>query len=170
MARIVLNVAEDKFDNASGGDFPLIPAGKYLANVFAAEDAECQSANNKGKPQVKVQFKLQDGQGYDNRRLFKTFNFFGDNPFDTINFLKALGFDYTQISVEGIDTDDLMGMELEVTVKHRKKMSKESGYKTPVEPEEFMEEVSGFRSADAAATAGAAKASAGKGGKKTYNL
>lgn len=166
MARITLNVAQDKFDNASGGDFPLIKAGKYLANVFAAETAECQSANNKGKPQVKVQFKIQDGQGFDNRRLFKTFNFFGDNPFDTINFLKALGFDYTQISVEGIDTDDLLGKELEITVKHRKKMSKESGYKTPVEPEEFMEEVSGYRNPDAAATASKGKAVASANGSK----
>lgn len=165
--RITLNVAQDKFDNASGGDFPLIPAGKYKANVFAAEAAECQSTNNKGKPQVKVQFKLQDGQGQDNRRLFKTFNFFGDNPFDTINFLKALGFDYTQIAVEGIDTEDLLGEELEITVKHRKKMSKESGYKKPVEPEEFMEEVSGYRSMDAASTAGKGKTLAGAGGKFT---
>ena len=181
MGRITLNIAQETFESASDrSDFPLVPAGKYKVNVYEASEAECQSENNKGKPQIKVQFKIQDGETapdgteQGNRRLFKTFNFFGEKPFDTINFLKAIGTSYEEAATDGIDPDDLNGLELEVTVKHRQRMDKDSGWKKPLLGDDgkpvMQEEVSGFRSADAAATAGAAKATAGKGGKKTYSL
>lgn len=169
MARITLNVAQEKYDDATGGGFEPIPPGKYTAEVFSVEDKECQSPANKGKPQMNVQFKIVEGQPHANRRVFKLFNLFGDNPFDAINFLKALGIPYDSSTGFDFDTDDLHGETLQITVAHEEKKTKESKYKESFNPPQFREKITSYRSLDSVEVSTTAKTNAGgkaTGGKR----
>lgn len=157
MARLSLNVDQETFDGAS---FSLVPAGRHRVIIFDVKLDEVKTGENKGKPRLKFQFKIADGEPGANRRLFHDVNAFNtekSKPFDLISIGRAIGLDKDAIA--DIDTDDWLGQELFVTVTHKEKKTKESGYKDSFVPAEFREECKGFRSVDSAeASATAAEA------------
>jgi hypothetical protein len=170
MARIALNVSQETFDSAENRDFAPVPVGWHTVNIFEVTNKlSSAQAKNPGQPQLNVQFKIADGHDHANRRLFKLFNLFGETPFDTINFFKALG--YTLEEVKSLDTDDLLGKELQVRVAHEVKQIKgEDGrYAKPADPKDYTyrENVNGFRSTEAGDTASTAKVAAGGTAKAT---
>lgn len=167
---VTLNLTiDDETFNSTG--FSLVPEGKHKVSIFAAEvkyiDNPASAYN--GKPRINFTFQILPGEENEKRRLFYGANAFPitsskDNkvhpPYDLISIGKAIGLSKEQI--ESIDLDEWLGGELELTVVHKPKMSKESKYKEPI-PGEFREEVKNFRSLEAASTA----ASAAKGGKSS---
>jgi hypothetical protein len=171
MARITLNVAQETFESAENKTgFDPVPKGWYRCNVFEVKAKESgPNSKNPGSPQINVQFKIQDGEeaadGSDtkvaNRRGFKLFNLYGDTPFDTINFFKALGYSYEQIKEEGVDTDDLEGEELEVYFGTRVKQIKNASGKYVNDPDgEKENNLTGFRAIGAGEVAKQAKTAA----------
>jgi hypothetical protein len=168
MARITLNVSEETFTSAENKTgFDPVPKGWYPVNVFEVKAKESgPNSKNPGSPQINVQFKIQDGSEatdgtkVGNRRGFKLFNLYGETPFDTINFFKALGYSYEQIKEEGIDTDDLEGEELEVYFAVVPKQIKQ-GNKYVNDPDgEKTNEIRGFRSIGSGEVAKQAKTAA----------
>lgn len=171
MARLSLNVDQETFDTA-GRSFEPVPAGSYTVTVFAISEDAVKSGDNKGKLRLKFQFRIADGEespngtNQGNRRLFSDINAFeGTNkegkatpPYDLVAIGKALGVSAEELS--DIDTDDWLGEELQVTVKHVKKQEKVGEKWQDIEPAEFKEKVTGYRSLDSVATSVAASASA----------
>jgi hypothetical protein len=177
MARISLNIDQETFDSTNT-DFAPVPEGKYKVTVFEVTDGEVKTGPNKGKQRINVQFRIADGElapdgsKQGNRRLFAGINTFkgrsqktGEEtlPFDLVGIVKALGGNADDL--ENLDTDDWLGEELEVTVVHEEKMTKESGYTESYEPARFREVVKGYRSLHAAETAAVSSATVKAGGK-----
>lgn len=162
MARITLNVAQDVVESATGGGFDPVPKGKHTVTVFEVKNqVSSAQAKTPGAPQINVQFRIADGHPHANRRVFKLFNCYGEKPYDTINFFKALGYDYEEITQTGIDTDDLLGRELQITIDHEEKKTKESGYKESFDPKEYRERITGYRNLESVEVSGQAKVAAG---------
>jgi len=172
MARISLNVDQETIDSA-GRTFEPVPAGTYTVSVFSITEDTVKShdGGNFGKPRLKFQFRIADGEEaadgskQGNRRLFADINNFpGKNKegketpsFDLVAIGKAFGAN-TPEQLADIDTDDWLGEELLVTVTHRRKQHKVGEKWVDIEPAEFREQVRGFRSLDSANTSAAATA------------
>lgn len=165
MARLSLNVDQDTFE---GTGFDLIPAGRHKVTIFDIKIEEVKAEGpNKGKPRMRFQFKIVDGEPLANRRLFHDANAFEGTtkdgkpfpPYDIIGIGKAIGLSQDQIN--DIDTDDWLGGELFVTVAHEEKMTKESNYKEPFNPKEYREKLKGWRSTASVTTSVGAAATAG---------
>ena len=126
-----------------------------------------QEGPNKGKPRLNFQFRIQDGENapdgthQGNRRLFANLNAFDtvnkkdptkkNPPFDVMAIGKAIGL--TAQQCREIDTDEWVGEELEVTVRHVRKQHLVNGKYENIEPAEYREDLRAFRSIDAAETA-----------------
>ena len=71
---------DDTYDPTTAGGnnrFAALAAGKYVASVFEAELGEYgPKSGNKGRPFVKVQFRIEDGQTGANRRIFQNIGIF----------------------------------------------------------------------------------------------
>lgn len=181
--RIQLNIDQETFENTNT-EFTPVPEGEYKVTVFDVKSGEVQSGDNKGKPRLNVQFRIQDGETsvdgkkQGNRRVFSGINaFYGTSkkdgkptpPFDVIAIAKALGQSAEDLS--DLDTDDWLGEELIVRVAHEEKKTKESNYKESFNPPQFREVVKSYRSIDSAAKSATAKATVNAGtGKKSYSL
>lgn len=166
MARISLNIDDEAFETA-GRNFDPVPAGKYKVNIYEMTIGEVKSGENKGKPRLNFQFRIQEGENapdgshQGNRRLFANLNAFEtpnkkdpskiNQPFDVMAIGKAIGL--TAQQVRDIDTDEWVGEELEVTVRHVRKQHLVDGKYVDIEPAEYREECRAFRSIGAAETA-----------------
>ena len=175
MARIALNVDQETLDSA-GRSFEPVPAGPYTVTVFSITDDVVKNGDNKGKPRLKFQFRIADGEeapdgtNQGNRRLFADVNAFeGKNqktgaatpPYDLLAIAKALGTSAEELA--DLDTDDWLQEELQVTVGHKKKQHQVNGAWVNIEPAEWREVVRGYRSLASVQTSVAASAAvAGK--------
>ena len=185
MARLSLNVDQETLDGA-GRQFEPVPAGPYTVTVFSITEDKVKSGDNAGKPRLKFQFRIADGETapdgskQGNRRLFADMNAFegvsqktGEPtpPYDLLAIAKALGVSAEDLA--DIDTDDWLGEELQVTVAHKPKQKQNEQTKKweDIEPKEYREVIRGYRSlasvntsvaANAAAAGKAPSASAGK--------
>lgn len=175
--RLSLNVDQETFDSA-GATFEPVPAGSYKVNIYEITSGEVKSGDNKGKPRLNFQFRIQDGETspdgkkQGNRRLFAGINAFAGKsrkdgsevpPFDLIAIGKAIGLSAEELS--DADTAEWQGEALEVRVVHEEKMTKESNYKEPFKPAQYREVVKGYRSIEAAETASSASATVKSAGK-----
>lgn len=183
MARLTLNVDKADFESAGRSFDPVLP-GDYKVTIFAITPDEVKTGDNKGKPRLKFQFRIADGEVdsngtiQTNRRLFSDVNAFegttkdgkASPPYDLLAIGKAVGVSSEEFA--DCDTDDWLGEELQVTVKWTPKQRKDETLNKWVDivPTEYKEQVRGFRSLEsvaesAAATArvtgGAAKAATG---------
>lgn len=166
MARLTLNIDAETIESTNT-TFEPVPTGKYKVSVYEVELQEVKTGENKGKPRLNFQFRIQDGEtspegkNQGNRRLFHGANAFKSKnkkdpskenlPYDLIGIGKAIGLTSEQIN--NIDTDEWLGKELEVEVTHREQMTKESNYKESYNPKRYSESLRSFRSLDAATTA-----------------
>lgn len=177
MARIALNVDQETLDGA-GRQFEPVPAGPYNVTVFAIGEDVVKNGDNTGKPRLRFQFRIADGETapdgskQGNRRLFADVNAFTGKsaktgeptpPYDLLAIAKALG-----VSAEALadtDTDEWLGEELQVTVGHRRKQTQNPDTKKweNIEPAEWREEIKSYRSLASVSTSVAASAAvAGK--------
>lgn len=184
MVRLSLNVSQSDFDTA-GLQFEPVPTGDYAASIYEIGAGEVKNGPNAGKPRLKFQFRIVDGETapdgskQGNRRLFADINAFeGKNSktgeptpaYDLIAIGKAIGLSPEEI--QNFDSDDWLGQELRVTVTHRRKQHQVGGQWVDIEPAEFREQVRGFRSLESVAVSAAAGATAkaATGAKKTFSL
>lgn len=186
MVRLTLNVDETTYEDA-GKAFELVPTGRHKVTIFDIKEDSVKTGDNAGKPRLKFQFKIADGEPHANRRLFNDVNAFEGKSktdgspvpmYDLIAIGKAIGLSVDQ--VKDFDSDEWLGEELYVTVSHEEKKTKESNYKESYNPPEYREKVKGFRSTasvttsvGAAATAGGAttaKAATGSKAKAKFTL
>lgn len=65
-------------DSGGGTRFNALPAGSYAASVYEVTAGEYKNGNNKGRPNIRVQFKILDGQTGANRRIFQTIGIFDE--------------------------------------------------------------------------------------------
>ena len=77
MARTVNLSGKDVKKSENTGFAPL-PAGKYNVTVFDLDEGEYKNGVNKGRPFLKLQLRISDGQKGANRRLFVNV---GDFPY-----------------------------------------------------------------------------------------
>jgi hypothetical protein len=171
MARLSLNVDQETFDSA-GRSFDPVPVGRYKVTIFSIGDAVVGgTGDNAGKPRLKFQFRIVDGEvaadgsRQGNRRLFSDINAFeGVNqktkeptpPYDLVAIGKALGYDTE--ALKDVDTDDWLGEELYVDVTWEEKKTKESNYKESFSPKQYREKVRGYRSLASVETSATATA------------
>lgn len=171
-----LNVTESDYENSGNVDNTPVPTGKYVVTIFDVEAGEVASGPNEGKPRLNFQFRIADGQvspdgrNQGNRRLFWGINAFKSKSkktgellpmFDLISLGKAIGLTVEQIN--SFDSDEWLGEELEVTVAHEEKKTKESGYKESFNPKEYRAVVKNPKSLKAPSSAPAAKATKATG-------
>lgn len=164
MVRLSLNVDQETYDSA-GRTFDPVPVGRYRVSVFEIKEDVVKQGDNKGKPRLKFQFRIADGEEaadgskQGNRRLFKDANnFYGvskkDNsptpPYDVLDIAKALGVSAEELA--DADTDDWLGEELYLSVIHKKKQEQVNGEWVDKNPVEYREEVRGFRSLESVET------------------
>jgi len=168
--RLSLNVDQETFDTAGQANEP-VPAGTYNVSVFEIGNGTVQSGDNKGKPRLKFQFRIEDGEespdgkNQGNRRLFSDVNAFegfsaktnkATPPYDLLAIAKALGVSAEELA--DVDTDDWQGEHLQVTVIHKKKQHQVDGAWVDIEPAEYRAVVKSYRSLDSANTSAAATA------------
>ncbi|MGN6657181.1 MAG: hypothetical protein ACTHJ9_17810 [Rhodanobacter sp.] len=195
MAILNLTIDKELFESAAR-DFTPVPAGKYPVSIFDIKAEEVKQGDNKGKIKLKVQFKIEegfvahDGTKVGNRRLFADVNTFGGisgpnskkpgtpyGPFDLIALGKAIGKIESAEDLASIDTDDWLGLELEVEVEHKFKRVQvgdkwiDSDELPESHPDYYTkrENIKGYRSTKAASTAKAA-ATGGKSKASKFSL
>lgn len=169
MARLALNVDKADFDSAGRSFDPVLP-GDYKVTIFSITPDEVKNGDNKGKPRLKFQFRIAEGEvdsngtTQTNRRLFSDINAFEGTskegkkvpPFDLVAIGKAVGL--TAEELADCDTDDWLGEELQVTVKWQRKQHKVGDKWVDIEPAEYREQVRGYRSLESVAESAAATA------------
>jgi hypothetical protein len=174
-----LNITEEAYANA--GNSAPVDEDHYEVSIYSIDFDTVKAAGpNKGKPRLKFQFKIVEGETTGsknaNRKIYHDVNAFdGTNkegkpipPFELIDIAKAIGI--TREGINAFNKGDWLGQNLRLSVSHRQKMTKESGYKEPVKPAEFMAEAKRFRSLDSAAASAAANAGTGTSKKSKYAL
>jgi hypothetical protein len=168
--RLSLNVDQETFDSA-GRSFEPVPVGRYKVNIFSIAADQVKSGDNAGKPRLKFQFRIADGEvaadgsRQQNRRLFADINAFEGTskdgkptpPYDLVAIAKAMG--VGQDELDDIDTDDWLGEELYLDVTWEEKKTKESNYKESFSPKQYREKTRGYRSVESVENSAAATAS-----------
>lgn len=168
--RLSLNVDQETFDSAGQANEP-VPTGTYKVSIFEITADTVKSGDNKGKPRLKFQFRIADGEdspegkNQGNRRLFSDVNAFEGfsqklnkktPPYDLLAIGKAIGLDAEALN--DIDTDDWQGEELQVTVGHKKKQHEVGGQWVDIEPAEYRAVVRSYRSLESVEVSAAATA------------
>lgn len=114
MSSIKIQVPANLASNVSNSYDP-VPAGKYEATIYDVQTDTVKSGENAGKPRLKVQLRIAEGQ-YENRRLFALIPLYVAGDFwKAQSFFSSLGY-----SVEGTfevpDIKDLLGKPVVVRV------------------------------------------------------
>lgn len=173
-----LNITEDAYQNA--GNSAPVDEDHYEVSIYSIDfDTVKGDGPNKGKPRLKFQFKVvegaESGTKNANRKIFHDVNAFNGKdkdgnetqPFELIDIAKAIGLSREEIN--NFAKGDWLNQRLRLSISHEVKMSKESGYKTPIKPTEYRAIAKRFRSLDSAAAS--ATANTGAGAKKSkYSL
>lgn len=134
MARTVNLSGKDVKKSENTGFAPL-PAQKYNVTVFDLDEGEYKNGANKGRPFLKLQFRVSDGQPGANRRIFVNLGDFpywkkkdgsgedGASNFLYWQFYKALGVVFPskdeedEVEVSLPDLEDIEGAALAVKLK-----------------------------------------------------
>ena len=105
-----INISISNEDLAStGGSYDPIPKGTYATTIFAAEVTPVKNGENAGKPQLKIQLRVAEGQ-FENRRLFTFIPLYTGKAFwKTKAFFEALGYDMTAGNFQVPAIEDLLG-------------------------------------------------------------
>jgi len=91
-----LDFSGENVSTESNTGFAPLPAGKYEATVFDVKDGTYgEKSANSGRPNLKVQFRISDGQKGANRRVFETVPLFsewasGSDAFGFFRFFAAV--------------------------------------------------------------------------------
>lgn len=101
-------------DFSDAPDFSLIPEGKYYVEVVEADVTTSQN----GDPMMKVQLEITEEGEFQGRKLFDNMMLVGNGLGITKRNLGILLGDVPDGEFS-FDTDDLLGQEAQVLVKHR---------------------------------------------------
>ena len=129
MARKVDVSAQDIKDRA-GKEFPPLPAGKTLFNIYAIKESKYENGAQKGLPRLEIQFQVAQGQPRANARLFENFldqprwnpkppKTEGSLNFHFHPFYEALGVVFPKDGgeVELPDIEDIIGSQIVIDLK-----------------------------------------------------
>lgn len=136
MARKVQVTGEVSTETNTG--FKPLKAGKYEVTVFGVEEGAYKNGANKGKPNLNVQYRISEGQSGANRRVFDLVPLItnwsdGKDAFRFFQFFAAVqgisekdfrikvkeakeAGDTNLETLDLPDDDDLLGMELTITL------------------------------------------------------
>lgn len=111
-------------------DFDALPAGWYdVAITKIEEKASGPNAKNPGSPYLNFEFTIIDGE-YEKRKFWSVASLLPQALFTLKEILVALGEDAN--SEVDIDTDDLVGRELQVKVNRRPDANSEGDFKNEI--------------------------------------
>lgn len=115
MSNLVINLSANDITEQSS--YEPLPAGNYVTSVFNVELTEVKSGENAGKPQYKVQLKVQDGQ-FENRRLFTYLPLYSGKAFwKSQAFFEALGYEMSAGNFTVPTPNELAGKQIVAKVK-----------------------------------------------------
>lgn len=103
-----IQIPDNLPQSTATGSYDPVPAGKYETTIYDVQAETVKSGQNAGKPRLKVQLRVSEGQ-HENRRLFVLIPLYVAGDFwKTQSFFESLGY-----SVKGNfqvpDTKDLLG-------------------------------------------------------------
>lgn len=102
-----IEVPKDLATNVSSSYDP-VPAGKYETTIYDIQKDTVKSGDNAGKPRLKVQLRIAEGQ-YENRRLFALIPLYVAGDFwKAQSFFSALGYT-VEGSFEVPEINELLG-------------------------------------------------------------
>lgn len=106
----IINISSSDLATQSTGQYDALPKGTYSTTIYSAELTEVKSGENAGKPQLKVQLKVADGEEYANRRLFTYIPLYTGKAFwKTQAFFSALGYDMKAGNFQVPSVEELLG-------------------------------------------------------------
>jgi hypothetical protein len=112
MTSININISNEDLASTSSGSYDPIPKGTYATTIFTAELVPVKNGENAGKPQLKIQLRVSEGQ-FENRRLFTFVPLYTGKAFwKTKAFFEALGYDLNAGNFEVPDVTELLGKPL----------------------------------------------------------
>jgi hypothetical protein len=158
MARTVTGVSAEDAAAAVSNRFPVYPAGEYIATIVDVEAKKIQSAANKGKPVLKIKFKITEsgteegiGKTYTEFNVpdFPTWSS-GQTAFLFYQFYRALGVEFSGSGeAELPDLEDLFGEEIGIRLTVEEKTDKAGNKDTDDEGNPLLQNrTGGFFSAD----------------------
>lgn len=129
MGRKVDVSAQDIKDRA-GKEFPPLPAGKTLFNIYSVKESKYENGAQKGLPRLEIQFQVAAGQPRANARLFENFldqprwnpkppKTEGSLNFHYHPFYEALGVEFPKDGgeVELPEIEDIVGEQIVIDLK-----------------------------------------------------
>lgn len=126
MGRVVSGTSAEEARAAKGG-FKAYPAGEYIGKIIGTKEGVFSSPNNKGKPNLKVEFKFTEagpGEQYVGKKytefnvpLFGRWNS-GAVAYLFYQFYESLGFKFPEdgSDVELPDDEDIWGEEIGIRI------------------------------------------------------
>lgn len=109
----IINISSGDLTEQNTGSYEALPKGTYSTTIFSAELTEVKSGDNAGKPQLKVQLKVADGEEYANRRLFTYVPLYTGKAFwKTQAFFTALGYDMKAGNFQVPEINELLGKSI----------------------------------------------------------
>jgi hypothetical protein len=109
----IINISSSDLATQSTGQYDALPKGTYSTTIYSAELVEVKSGENAGKPQLKLQLKVSDGEEFANRRLFTYVPLYTGKAFwKTQAFFTALGYDMKAGNFQVPAIEELLGQSV----------------------------------------------------------
>lgn len=116
MANISIDLTEEEVSQGLEG-FKPIPKGTYKVEITDATLTAVKSGPNEGKPMYRMEYKVIDDDQYTGRKLFHTICLWKGAHYSLLQLLSALSDEVAPGKIEVPDVDELLGQEINVTVK-----------------------------------------------------
>jgi hypothetical protein len=159
---IKVNVSDQ--EDKSGGDYVVLPAGRYNCVITEVEPKDSQSDNNYGKPMLYFYFTVQDGKFAD--RVIGCNACCWDGALYTIiGILKAIGEYENCKGTNGLDIPDAPEFYLGRPITVRRGINQKKKKENPNDDPDTWIEVRGFSAPD-----GAVAGSTGGSGRSEVSL
>lgn len=112
----IINISNEDLQSTNSGSYDPLPKGTYATTIYSLETTPVKNGDNAGKPQLKVQLRVSEGQ-YENRRLFTYVPLYTGKAFwKTKAFFEALGYDLSAGNFQVPDNADLLGKPIAAKV------------------------------------------------------
>ncbi len=141
---IKVNVSDK--EDASGGDYVVLPSGKYNCVITGVESKESKSDDNFGKPMLYFYFTVQDGK-YADRTLGVNACCWSPALYTIINILKAINEYENCKGADGLAIPDAQEFYLGRPITVRRGINPKKKKENPEDDPESWIEIRGFSSA-----------------------
>lgn len=116
MANISIDLTEEEVSQGLKG-FEPIPKGTYKVEITDATLTAVKAGANEGKPMYRMEYKVIDDDQHTGRKLFHTICLWKGAHYSLLQLLGALNDEVAPGKIEVPDVDELLGQEINVTVK-----------------------------------------------------